>query len=133
MLGLFAMPSGSSGIVETPQLTLAKAILQIIGGAARHFPADLVRDPPLAILLHTFVAAEEGRHVSIAALGELSALAPSTALRWVARLETEGYIHRIVDQHDRRRSWVEISTDGSARMCRWLQSLDVPETPVRLH
>lgn len=123
------MQIASHGIVQTPQLATAKAVLRIMEDAARFFPADLIREPPLYILLHTFIAREERRHVGITQLAQLCTATPSTALRWVVRLEAEGYVRRSLDPHDRRRSWVEITDNGCDRMARWLYSLD----PLNAH
>ena len=126
------MDSASPGIVQTPQLATAKAILRIMGGASRFFPADLIHEPPLHILLHAFVAREERRHVSISQLAQLCTATPSTTLRWVGRLTAEGYVRRAVDPHDRRRSWIEISDDGCDRMICWLYAI-APAAPHPLH
>lgn len=120
------------GIVETPELATAKAMLRIMTGATRCFPAELVREPSLHILLHAFIARQEGRHVTISQLSDACGMTPSTTLRCVVRLEEFGYVERVGDPHDRRRFWVEISTNGSRRMEQWLAAIS-PTMPVPVH
>jgi hypothetical protein len=56
--------------------------------------SDLFSDPAWDILLHLFIAGCEGRRLSVSAVCA-SAVAPeSTALRWIAILETRGMIVR---------------------------------------
>lgn len=119
------MGSASTGIVQKPELVTAKAMLKIMNAASRFLLADLTREPPLYILLHTFIAREEGRHITISQLADMCTTTPSTTLRWVVRLEELGYVRRMDDPHDRRRCWVDISEDGGTRMACWLSSLDL--------
>lgn len=80
------------------------------------FSDDLFADPAWDMLLELY-AAELGSHsVSISSLCIASAVPPSTALRWITRLQTDGWITRTGDPVDGRRSFVSLSTKGIQAM-----------------
>lgn len=78
--------------------------------------ADLFGEPAWDILLDLFIAAKEGKRISITSAC-IGAAAPSTtALRWLNILERESLIEREGDAHDMRRSYVRLTAAGYAKM-----------------
>lgn len=84
---------------------------------------DFFGDPVITILLDVYICAERGRMVDVTSATIASGVAPTTALRWVARLETRGLISRRLDVTDRRRAFLEITTEGRALVRRFLASV----------
>jgi DNA-binding MarR family transcriptional regulator len=86
------------------------------------FPTDLFADPAWDILLELFVAEKKGVGVSISSACIASAVPPTTALRWIARLEELGLVIRRADARDARRSWLRLSRDASATVTQWTRA-----------
>lgn len=77
---------------------------------------DLFGEPAWDILLDLFIAAKEGKRISITSAC-IGAAAPSTtALRWLNILDREGLIEREGDAHDMRRSYVRLTPAGYGKM-----------------
>ena len=94
---------------------------------ARYLPPDLFADPAwdmLLDLLHTELA---GGRVSVSSLCIASGVPPTTGLRWLKTLETRGLVLRKFDQHDARRTFVELSPETSNALRRYF--LDIVEPP----
>ena len=53
----------------------------------------------------------------------------TTALRWIATLETEGLIDRQNDRFDRRRTFLELSEKGRTGMSAYFEELH-PDTKI---
>jgi DNA-binding MarR family transcriptional regulator len=79
-------------------------------------PPDLLGEPAWDILLDLAISLIDGKRVQITAVGLTSGLAPTTALRWICRLEERGLIRRIPDADDGRRTWLEILPESMARL-----------------
>jgi hypothetical protein len=73
------------------------------------FPAGLLEEPAWDMLLDLFAAELEGTRVSVSSLCIAAAVAPTTALRWIARMGEAGLFRRMPDPQDRRRAWIELS------------------------
>lgn len=84
------------------------------------FPGDLFADPAWDILIDLFVAHGEGRRVSITDACIAAAVPPTTALRWMHKLEEAGHVERRPDERDRRRFWAVLSIEAIAKVRRWL-------------
>jgi DNA-binding MarR family transcriptional regulator len=82
----------------------------------RLFGDNLFGEPAWDVLLELYAAELNGRKLSVSGACYASAAPPSTGLRWVHRLEKEGWIRRVADPADCRRSWVELTQEASARM-----------------
>ena len=103
---------------------------QAIRGALRarrlrdgFFGAGLFEDPAWDMLLDLFAAELEGARVSISSLCIAAAVAPTTALRWLNRLVTDGLLERRPDPQDRRRAFVVLSPRGAGAMRSYLAAL----------
>lgn len=73
-------------------------------------------DPVWDILLDLYVAAGEGKQVSISDLAIAAAVPRSTGVRWVATLVLDGKLVRRPDPVDGRRHWVTLSADTKATL-----------------
>ncbi len=83
------------------------------------FGAGWFEDPAWDMLLDLFAAELEGADVSVSSLCIAAAVAPTTALRWIARLGEAGLIERRPDPRDRRRSFTVLGADARALMRRY--------------
>ena len=83
------------------------------------FGANLFDDPAWDILLQAYLARLDQERLSITALCHASAVPSTTALRWLNKLEQEGWLSRRNDPLDGRRSWIELSDKGQATMDRY--------------
>jgi len=73
-------------------------------------------EPTWDILLETFVAAGEGRKVSVSSLCIGAAVPTSTALRHITHLINAGHLRRVRDEVDGRRSFIEPSDEVLPRL-----------------
>lgn len=86
----------------------------------QHFAAGLFEDPAWDILLDLFAAELERVQVSVSSLCIAAAVAPTTALRWIAKMADSGLLLRVPDPFDRRRAFMELSMPASEAMRRYL-------------
>jgi hypothetical protein len=91
----------------------------------REFGLDL----PWYVLLDLYVAAAEGRRVSVTAASLAAGGAPSSGLRMVSRMVEAGLLNRSPDSCDGRRSWVTLSSRSLDTVHRLLDS--EPGAPVQ--
>lgn len=75
------------------------------------FPAELFADPAWDMLLDLAAARLEGRTVAVSSLCIAAAVPPTTALRWIKTLTDLGMFVRVADPRDRRRIFIELSSD----------------------
>lgn len=106
------------------QQQLAGALYQIRRTRDRVFAdADLFGDPAWDILLDLIYAERDRKSVSVTSACMASAVPPTTALRWVAILESRGYIERVQDKLDGRRRYVMLTEKGRSLMNRFFAQL----------
>jgi hypothetical protein len=82
----------------------------------------LFGEPAWDILLDLFIAAKERRRVSVTSACIGSAVPSTTALRWIAILEKQGFLVREADPGDARRVYVKLSARGYAAMLEYFAS-----------
>jgi hypothetical protein len=82
---------------------------------------NLFGEPAWDILLDLFVARVEGIRLSVKAVCIGSQVPYGTAFRWIAVLESEGFLVRFPDPADGRRVWVELSDFGLHRMYQYFR------------
>ena len=75
------------------------------------------------MLLEAYVADLTQTRLSVTALCHGAAVPATTALRWLNKLEQQGWLLRKDDPLDARRTWVELTCQGSSRMCQYLSML----------
>lgn len=83
------------------------------------FPGGLFEDPAWDMLLDLFAAELERAKVSVSSLCIAAAVAPTTALRWIARLTEAGLFERRPDPADRRRAFMALTPRASDGMRRY--------------
>ncbi|WP_052192422.1 hypothetical protein [Sphingomonas sp. Ant H11] len=82
----------------------------------QHFAGGLFEDPAWDMLLDLFAAELERSQVSVSSLCIAAAVAPTTALRWIAKLTDAGLFERQPDPFDRRRAYMALSARASTAM-----------------
>lgn len=97
------------------------------------FSPRLFADPAWDMLLELYAAQLEQKRVSVSSLGIASGVPPTTALRWIAELQKDGFITKSKDPLDARRTFVELSTVGSRAMRDYLASLPPSVYPFAGH
>jgi DNA-binding MarR family transcriptional regulator len=80
------------------------------------FGATLFEDPGWDMLLYLYAAELERGRVSVSSLCIAAAVAPTTALRWIARMTDTGLFERRPDLLDRRRAFMVLSDRASEAM-----------------
>lgn len=76
----------------------------------------LFEDPAWDMLLDLFAAELEGTRVSVSSLCIAAGVAPTTALRWIARMTEMGLFIRHPDPVDRRRAFMALSPRAADAM-----------------
>ncbi|MEH3037877.1 MAG: winged helix DNA-binding protein [Sphingomonas adhaesiva] len=96
----------------------------------RFFGAALFEDPAWDMLLDLFAARLEGTRVSVSSLCIASAVAPTTALRWIAKLTAARLLERRPDPDDRRRAFIALSDEAAIAMERYVAALAEARLPL---
>lgn len=97
----------------------AEAVRQVIRARRlrdRYFAGGLFGDPAWDMLLDLFAADLERAQVSVSSLCIAAAVAPTTALRWIARMTEEGLFDRSPDPFDRRRAYMVLTPTARTAM-----------------
>ena len=94
------------------------------------FPAGLFEDPAWDMLLNLYAAELEGTKVSVSSLCIAAAVAPTTALRWIARMTDLGLLARKPDPADRRRAFLALSGRARSGMRSYLGAVTRAGLPV---
>lgn len=76
---------------------------------AQFFEEALFEDPAWDMLLDLYAAELERGQVSVSSLCIAAAVAPTTALRWIAKMTESGLFERHPDPFDRRRAFMALS------------------------
>jgi predicted transcriptional regulator len=77
-----------------------------------YFGSDLFADPAWDMLLDLYACELGQTRVSVSGLCAAANAPPTTGLRYIGKLEQDGWIERHADPRDRRRYWVELSDKG---------------------
>lgn len=85
----------------------------------RHLGADLVSDPAWDLLLEAFAAELGGHPITVAQCCRATNVPGSTALRWIDKLEKDGWIRL----HGEDGQLLEITPSGSSRLRSLFQAL----------
>ena len=107
------------GARDAPSAAEIRALIRARRLRDTHFGVGLFEDPAWDMLLDLYAAALEGARVSVSSLCIAAAVAPTTALRWIARMTEQGLFVRAADPRDRRRAFMALSPDASAAMARY--------------
>lgn len=114
------VPSGS----VVPPLVFARRLHRSRMRAHEIMGPRIVRDPKWEMLLELFIAYHEHRRVSVSSLCHAANAPATTSLRHVEALEKGGFVDRVDDPMDARRSWVQPTAkaiDGVGALLREMQ------------
>ena len=93
---------------------IVRDVLKLRRRRQEFFGGGLFSDPAWDILLELYETALSGRRIAITALADVICAPLSTVIRWVKKLEQDGWVHRVDDPFDGRRVWIYLS-DNSLR------------------
>jgi DNA-binding MarR family transcriptional regulator len=96
----------------------------------RYVGTGLFEDPAWDMMLDLYAAHLERAHVSVSSLCIAAAVAPTTALRWIARLTEAGLFERRPDPFDRRRAFMSLTERGLDAMRRYVAMARALGLPV---
>ncbi len=102
---------------------LATKLFERRRARSRYFPDELFGEPGWDILLDLYIASLQDRPVSTSDPGLAAGVPSTTALRWLKSLEAGGFIYRVPDRSDGRRSFVHLTHQGEQAMERYLGSI----------
>ena len=104
-----------------PQInaTQLRSIIKARRARERMLDPELFADPAWDILLEAYLAQKTQVRLSVTSLCHSTAVPPTTALRWVTKLEQRGWLKRKGDPLDRRRFWMELTDAGAAKLSRY--------------
>lgn len=91
---------------------LAKLIYSLRRMREKFIDGDLFSEPGWDIILNLFIARSEGRMLTVSAACRGGCVAPTTALRWIDRLEEIGFLRRENNPDDQRIIWVVMTDAG---------------------
>lgn len=104
---------------------LVRAILRARRRRDSLFGEDLFGEPCWDLLLELYAAQLAQQKVSISSACLASAVAPTTALRWIGKLERDGWVCREADPLDGRRYWLRLTQQGVSAMHNFLANMEV--------
>jgi DNA-binding MarR family transcriptional regulator len=109
-------------------MSLVQEILRSRRRREKIFGGELFGEPAWDILLEVYCAELTQQKLSVSDACYASAVPHTTALRWVAKLEHDGWLRRMNDPFDGRRTWLLLTNDGSDKMRDFLVGLAIRPT-----
>lgn len=134
--GFAPVPTGASvnAGARGERKAIPERLVRAIQAARRRrdalFAPELFADPAWDMLLELYALHLEQKRVSVSSLCIAAYVPPTTALRWVAKLEEERLATRIEDPTDGRRTWIELSAGGIERMERYFEMLPLASVSI---
>jgi DNA-binding MarR family transcriptional regulator len=104
---------------------LVRDILRMRRGREAVFGRELFGEPAWDLLLELYAAEVMHRHMSVSDACEASAVPATTALRWIQKLEKDGWVKRQADPFDGRRFWISLTERGTTAMRSYLSEVAV--------
>lgn len=101
---------------ETRTALLVRSCIQARRARDRALGADLFSDPAWCMLLDLYLRHSAGEPSSVSSLCLASGIPQSTGLRWLLMLEKAGLISRRADPVDRRRTLIDLTSIGEAKI-----------------
>lgn len=129
---LVSAPARPSSADKSILKALVAEILRSRRRREKIFGADLFGEPAWDILLELYAAELTHQNLSVSDACYASAVPHTTALRWIAKLENDGWVTRVYDPCDGRRCWLMLSDQGSDKMRRFVTDLAIRPTENRL-
>ena len=87
----------------------------------RHLGQDLAADPAWDMLLEAMAAELAGNRIRESDLCRATTVPDSTALRWIRKLESDGWVRLHASLDETR--WIEMTFEGSVRLRRLFEAL----------
>lgn len=112
---------------QRPPLPDPRLVRQLIArrqARAKFFPQAQFADPAWDMLLDLTAARAEHARVSVTSLCIASGVPATTALRWIAQLETAGLVERVADDIDKRRAFIALSDKAAEAMAAYFAEVD---------
>ena len=114
--GYDAGPTSGGEPVEPTEVRRLIQLRRLRGKFFGGFGQGLFEDPAWDMLLDLYAAELEDQQVSVSSLCIAAAVAPTTALRWIAKMTDLGLLARHPDPADRRRAFMALSRRASEAM-----------------
>lgn len=102
---------------------LARWLFKVREKRNAFIPGDLLGEPAWDILLALYLAQRQGHVPGTHALIVSAGVSWGTGSRTLARLESEGFVRRYTDEHNKRRKLVELTDDGERIMRQTLHNM----------
>lgn len=125
-----ALRTPPPGARNATAIALAEAVLRSRERRSSFLEGDLLFDPVWAMLLDIFCATLRGKQLSVSAVLIGSGVPDTTALRYLRVLEERGYVARVADETDRRRSFVKMSVHTFEGMMDYFAALEEDTTAI---
>ncbi|HET6409443.1 MAG TPA: MarR family winged helix-turn-helix transcriptional regulator [Chthoniobacteraceae bacterium] len=115
-----------------PQVTPTRIRQVIKARRAREMVlgSELFADPAWDMLLEAYNADLMQTKLSVTALCHSAAVPATTALRWLRKLEQNGWLSRKNDPLDARRTWMVLTPWGSTRMSQYFSTVRPDVLPI---
>ena len=91
---------------------------------------NLFSDPAWDLLLEAYLAKLNGTTLSVSGLSMSAAVPSTTALRWIHKLEQDGWLVRQDDPRDARRTWIELTATGNAKLANYFMAVSSGALPI---
>ena len=117
--------AGTEGAIQR-QGSLADFARQMLDQArsrSRFLPGAIFADPQWLMTLDLFIAAEEGREVSVSSLCCASGVPQTTALRHIRYLQAQGIFERKSHPNDKRIALMRLAEASRGQVARYLASI----------
>jgi DNA-binding MarR family transcriptional regulator len=108
----------------TDYAVAARALLASRRKMEQFFP-ELFADPARDMLLDLFVAAEEGREMSVTSCCVAAMVPATTALRWLSLLKEQGLVLEEPDKRDRRQKLLHLAPYARAQMREFIDTVAI--------
>lgn len=121
---LSRVASREEGRIEyESHLKLVRQIRRWRRARSNSLGGDLFGEPAWDMLLELYALALEQQKVSVSSICLTSGVPPTTALRWLEKLQQSGFVEREDDPLDGRRTWIRLSRWGLARMREYFETV----------
>lgn len=108
----------------------ARDILRVRRRREALFGSGLFGEPAWDMLLELYATELGGRCARASDLCRVSGVPSSTALRWIKMLEDHGWITRLPDQRDARRSFLSLTDKSKIAMERFFAQPELANPPM---
>lgn len=97
-------------------LAMAKEAYQERRARDALLPPEFLGEPGWDILLDLLISRLSNKEISVTSCCVAACVPPTTALRWIDLLISQGFVERVSDPEDRRRSLLRLTEHGFRQM-----------------